>query len=99
MEKGEIFEATITQNVEAPTGVIRFVLKSDKTNLLAVVVPDVQAEGAKLGEAGVVFIYKDVPQENLFLTTYLPILLVAVLVFVFFAIQNARMNAAAGGMQ
>lgn len=93
----QIFEAEVIQNEEVPTGVIHYILKDNAEQEYSVYVTDVQAEVARLEEASVQFIVRDVPGVDIFLTVILPVFLDFLLMFILLTLTTARLNIAGGG--
>ena len=93
----QIFEAEVIQNEEVPTGVIHYILKDNAEQEYSVYVTDVQAEVARLEEASVQFIIRDVPGVDIFLTVILPVFLDFLLMFILLTLTTARLNMASGG--
>lgn len=91
---GKITEITINQNEQVPTGTIRYQLTGDEKTVYEVAVPDVVAEQQKLIELNLKYTFNDVPQENYFLTTLLPIILLGIMMFFFLSSMMMRMNGA-----
>ena len=99
LSEGQIAEASIKQNNEAPTGIVYFLKKGDDSKLLSVVTANTTLEMTQLTAAGVKFELRDVPGVDYFLTVALPVLLDFILMFVLMMLMNARLNAASGGGQ
>ncbi len=93
LSAGDVAGVVIVQNKEVPTGSARVSLKDGGERTL--VVTDVNELIARLEEGNVNYVSEDVPQENVFLTSILPALIIAggfVIVFMMMNAQNAQMN-------
>lgn len=91
----KIVVASIHQNEEVPTGYVSFALK-DQSETYRVYVTDVTREQENLLTAKIPFEIKDVPGEDIFLTTILPTLILGILIFVLFGFMTSRINNANG---
>ena len=80
-EGGTIRVAEIHQNREVPTGYVLYKLNGSET-VYKVTVNDVNAEKAAFDAVGTTYTIEDVPQENLFLTRFLPIILLGLLLMI-----------------
>ncbi|MBQ9512900.1 MAG: ATP-dependent zinc metalloprotease FtsH [Lachnospiraceae bacterium] len=92
LEAGQVVEATIIPNRETPTGSVQVVLKDRTEQLLFVT--DVNDAQILLSTHGIDATVRNVPGDNLFLTTFLPILAVLIIAVFFFVMMN---NAQSGG--
>ena len=93
LDAGEISGAVVVQNREVPTGSVEVHLTSGDEKVL--VVPDVNPVLEELETAGVKTIVRDVPGDNIFLTSILPALITVggvLLIFMMMNAQNAQMN-------
>ena len=93
LDAGEISGAVVVQNREVPTGSVEVHLTSGDEKVL--VVSDVNPVLEELETAGVKTIVRDVPGDNIFLTSILPALITVGGVFLIFMMmnaQNAQMN-------
>ena len=93
LDTGEISGAVVVQNREVPTGSVEVHLTSGDEKVL--VVSDVNPVLEELETAGVKTIVRDVPGDNIFLTSILPALITVGGVFLIFMMmnaQNAQMN-------
>ena len=93
LDAGEISGAVVVQNREVPTGSVEVHLTSGDEKVL--VVSDVNPVLEELETAGVKTIVRDVPGDNIFLTSILPALITAggvLLIFMMMNAQNAQMN-------
>lgn len=89
----DIKEVTVIQNKAVPTGVLEVKLKDDR--LKEMNVPNVSEAIKELEKNGVTAVeMRDVPKDNWFLTTLLPLLLMFGLVIFLFSMMNRQ---AAGG--
>lgn len=95
MDEGQISGAVVRQNREVPTGSIQINLKSGDEKIL--VVSDINPVLAELTDAGVSAIIRDVPGENVFMTSILPALIMVGGVFLIFMMMNAQNAQANGG--
>ena len=94
LDAGEISGAVVVQNREVPTGSVEVHLTSGDEKVL--VVSDVNPVLEELETAGVKTIVRDVPGDNIFLTSILPALITVggvLLIFMMMNAQNAQMNA------
>ena len=93
LDAGEISGAVVVQNREVPTGSVEVHLTSGDEKVL--VVSDVNPVLDELETAGVKTIVRDVPGDNIFLTSILPALITVggvLLIFMMMNAQNAQMN-------
>ena len=93
LDAGEISGAVVVQNREVPTGSVEVHLTSGDEKVL--VVSDVNPVLEELETAGVKTIVRDVPGNNIFLTSILPALITVggvLLIFMMMNAQNAQMN-------
>ena len=93
LDAGEISGAVVVQNREVPTGYVEVHLTSGDEKVL--VVSDVNPVLEELETAGVKTIVRDVPGDNIFLTSILPALITVggvLLIFMMMNAQNAQMN-------
>ena len=93
LDAGEIAGAVVVQNREVPTGSVEVHLTSGDEKVL--VVSDVNPVLEELETAGVKTIVRDVPGDNIFLTSILPALITVggvLLIFMMMNAQNAQMN-------
>ena len=93
LDAGEISGAVVVQNREVPTGSVEVHLPSGDEKVL--VVSDVNPVLEELETAGVKTIVRDVPGDNIFLTSILPALITVggvLLIFMMMNAQNAQMN-------
>lgn len=88
LEDNEIIDATIRPNKETPTGAIEVTLTSGDKKVLYVA--DVTKIQQQLMDEGLDPIMKDVPQENWFLTSILPVIVVLIVAVFFFVMMNAN---------
>lgn len=96
IEDGSVVAATIKQNQQTPTGQVVLIISDGSAEQAKVVnVPDVIAAQELLDRNGIVYTTENVPQENYFLTSVLPIILTAVVLVGMFMLMNAR--AGSGG--
>ena len=93
LDAGEISGAVVVQNREVPTGSVEVHLTSGDEKVL--VVSDVNPVLEELETAGVKTIVRDVPGDNICLTSILPALITVggvLLIFMMMNAQNAQMN-------
>ena len=93
LDAGEISGAVVVQNREVPTGSVEVHLTSGDEKVL--VVSDVNPVLEELETAGVKTIVRDVPGDNIFLTSILPALITVggvLLIFMMMNAQNAQMT-------
>ena len=93
LDAGVISGAVVVQNREVPTGSVEVHLTSGDEKVL--VVSDVNPVLEELETAGVKTIVRDVPGDNIFLTSILPALITVggvLLIFMMMNAQNAQMN-------
>ena len=93
-EDGKISSAKIYQNREVPTGSV--VLDIQGIGQKKVYVTDVNAVQELLESYKVYPTVADVPQESMFMTTLLPVLLTGVLVIFLFVMMNRQMSGGGG---
>ena len=93
LDAGEISGVVVVQNREVPTGSVEVHLTSGDEKVL--VVSDVNPVLEEQETAGVKTIVRDVPGDNIFLTSILPALITVggvLLIFMMMNAQNAQMN-------
>ena len=93
LDTGEISGAVVVQHREVPTGSVEVHLTTGDEKVL--VVSDVYPVLEELETAGVKTIVRDVPGDNIFLTSILPALITVggvLLIFMMMNAQNAQMN-------
>ena len=100
LKEGQIKKAEIHQNNEVPTGIVYYTITDAKTAVpRAVPVPNVIEERNRLINAGIEnVVIMDVPGENLFLGTILPILIMGLLMFIMLIFLNGRASSAGAGV-
>lgn len=89
-EKEEISSVTIRQNKAVPTGQVDVVLKDKEASAKTLYVSDVNEVQTMLAKNNVEFEVGDVPQENWFMTTLFPTLIMLGGVFLLFALMNRQ---------
>ena len=95
VESGAIASVTIEQNKEVPTGRLRFTYNGET---LVVNVSDVNEAQQYLEENSVAYVVGDIPSDNVFLNTMLPMLIVAVMVLLIcFLFVGPILSGNAGG--
>ncbi|MDD2972378.1 MAG: ATP-dependent zinc metalloprotease FtsH [Lachnospiraceae bacterium] len=95
LENNEIIDAIIRPNAETPTGAVELTFTTgDKKVLYVADVVKIQQE---LMDHDLDPVMKDVPRENWFMTSMLPILLVLIVAVFFFAMMNANNSGGGGG--
>ena len=90
LKEGKIGSARITQNKEVPTGSVSVDVQDLGERHLYVT--DVKEMERLLKEYGISTQIQDVPKENIFLTTLLPVLLTGGLVLMMFMMMNRQMG-------
>ena len=96
LQDGKISQCTIVQNKEVPTGYVQAKYKSDAT-VKKLYVSDVN-EAIKLIEAAdVKYSMSDVQRDSIFLTTVLPLIVVAIMAFVVITMLNPNAGGGGGG--
>lgn len=93
-EEGRVHNAVIYQNREVPTGSVTADVDSEGQK--RVYVTDVKDAQQMLEDYGVTAEVRDVPQENVFLTTLLPVLLTGGFVIFLFLMMNRQMSGGGG---
>ena len=88
LQNNEITNVTIRPNAETPTGSVEVTLKNGENKILYVA--DVAAIQKELMKQDLDPVMKDVPKENWFLTSILPILVVLIVAVFFFVMMNAN---------
>jgi len=94
IEDGNIKSIEINQNKEVPTGTLTVTFKDDTTNTLAVT--DVKEIEAITQEAGIVTYTNNVPQENWFLTSVLPYILIFIVIIILFSFLSNQASVGGG---
>ena len=95
LDEGQISGAVVIQNREVPTGSIQMNLKTGDEKVL--VVSDINPVLEELESAGVTTLIRDVPGENVFMTSILPALIMVGGVLLIFMMMNAQNAQANGG--
>ena len=97
LEAGNIKKVEIHQNNEVPTGIVYFTTsEAERASVKSVPVPNVSEELARLQAAGLKVAVLDVPGEDIFLTTILPILILGLLMFMIIFLNGRAGQAGAG---
>ena len=89
-EEGKVYDAVIYQNREVPTGSVTAEIQDEGQK--RVYVTDVKKAQEMLSKNNVFAQVKNVPQQNAFLTTLLPLLLTGGLVIFLFMMMNRQMS-------
>ena len=87
-EEGKVYDAVIYQNREVPTGSVTAEIQDEGQK--RVYVTDVKKAQEMLSKNNVFAQVKNVPQQNVFLTTLLPLLLTGGLVIFLFMMMNRQ---------
>ncbi len=90
LEQGEVVSVEIRQNTQVPTGRVSVHLKDGTQGSFAVSDVNRIQELIREADPDVPMIVGDVPAQSVFLTTVLPMLLMALLIFVFFFLMNRQ---------
>lgn len=93
-EEGRVNDAVIYQNREVPTGSVAADIENEGQK--RVYVTDVKEAQEMLEENNIASLVKDVPQQNVFLTTLLPLLLTGGLILFLFLMMNRQMSGGGG---
>ncbi len=93
-EEGRVTDAVIYQNREVPTGSVAADIENEGQK--RVYVTDVKEAQEMLEENNIAPLVKDVPQQNVFLTTLLPLLLTGGLILFLFLMMNRQMSGGGG---
>ena len=93
-EEGRVNDAVIYQNREVPTGSVAADIENEGQK--RVYVTDVKEAQEMLEENNIAHLVKDVPQQNVFLTTLLPLLLTGGLILFLFLMMNRQMSGGGG---
>ena len=88
LSKGRVDKVEIVPNSETPTGSANITLKDGTVKVLYAT--DITKVEKTVWEDGISPVVRDVPRESWFMTSILPVLLVAVICFFFFYIMNAQ---------
>ena len=96
LEQGKLTEVRLIQNEEVPTGQIRFMTSTGLNTVYSVNVPNIGAEKQKLDTASVEYALDDVPGEDIFMTTILPVIIMVLGMFIVMMLMTGRMNAGGG---
>ena len=95
LEDNKVVDATIQQNREVPTGAV--IVDTTDSGQRKVYVTDVNEAISLLNKYDIDVTTQDVPGDNVFLTTLLPVLLTGVLVIFLIMMMNRQMSAGGGG--
>ena len=90
LNQDQVVSVNITQNKEVPTGILTILQMDGMTQTLYV--SDVVAVQEMLSEYEVQVTVEDVTKDSLFVTTFLPILLMGVLIMFFIGMSNRQMG-------
>ena len=93
-EEGRVNDAVIYQNREVPTGSVAADIENEGQK--RVYVTDVKDAQEMLEANNIAPLVKDVPQQNVFLTTLLPLLLTGGLILFLFLMMNRQMLGGGG---
>ena len=93
-EEGKVNDAVIYQNREVPTGSVAADIENEGQK--RVYVTDVRDAQEMLKKNKISPLVKDVPQQNVFLTTLLPLLLTGGLILFLFLMMNRQMSGGGG---
>ena len=93
-EEGRVNDAVIYQNREVPTGSVAADIENEGQK--RVYVTDVKDAQEMLEANNIAPLVKDVPQQNVFLTTLLPLLLTGGLILFLFLMMNRQMSGGRG---
>ena len=93
-EEGRVNDAVIYQNREVPTGSVAADIENEGQK--RVYVTDVKEAQEMLEANNIAPLVKDVPQQNVFLTTLLPLLLTGGLILFLFLMMNRQMSGGGG---
>lgn len=93
-EEGRVNDAVIYQNREVPTGSVAADIENEGQK--RVYVTDVKDAQEMLEVNNIAPLVKDVPQQNVFLTTLLPLLLTGGLILFLFLMMNRQMSGGGG---
>ena len=95
LEDNKVVDATIQQNREVPTGAV--IVDTTDSGQRKVYVTDVNEAISLLNKYDIDVTIQDVPGDNVFLTTLLPVLLTGALVIFLIMMMNRQMSAGGGG--
>lgn len=95
LEDNKVVDATIQQNREVPTGAV--IVDTTDSGQKKVYVTDVNEAITLLNKYDIDITTQDVPGDNVFLTTLLPVLLTGALVIFLIMMMNRQMSAGGGG--
>ena len=90
LNQDQVVSVNITQNKEVPTGILTILQMDGMTQTLYV--SDVVAVQELLSDYEVQVTVEDVTKDSLFVTTFLPILLMGVLIMFFIGMSNRQMG-------
>ena len=93
-EDGRVSSASLYQNREVPTGSVVADIKGEGQK--KVNVTDVNTAQEILEKYDIHPDVKDVPQESVFLTTFLPVILTGVFILILFVMMNRQMSGGGG---
>ncbi len=94
LKEDQVSQVKIHQNREIPTGQIAVLLQNGEQRQFYV--SDVREIETMTEQAGLIPIVYNVPQENVFLTTILPVLLTGGLILFLFVFMNRQMSGGGG---
>lgn len=94
LKDGKVYDARIHQNNEVPTGSVIVGVTGEGQK--RVYVTDVKEAETLLRESGIDPVTDDVPKDNVFLTTFLPLLVTGGLVIFLMLMMNRQMSGGGG---
>ncbi len=94
LDDGKVSDVVIAPNKETPTGSVRVTLSTGETKVLYV--PDVSEMEHFFENKGIDVLMRDVPKENWFVNSMLPMLIVLIIGVFFFTMMNSQ-NAGSNG--
>ena len=96
LENGAVSKIEIDQNNEVPTGVLEITFKDKTTKVLYV--ENLSTITAELKERGVKYTMSDVTRQSFFTGTVLPMIIMLVIMFIFYAVIINRQTGGTGNV-
>ena len=94
LKEKKVEEITIIQNKEVPTGKLTFKVDGKQKTLN---IPDVNEVTKEIRDAKLTYVMKDVKRDSVFLTTILPLIIMAIIAFLIFGMISGSSSGGNGG--
>jgi len=94
LKEKKVEEITIIQNKEVPTGKLTFKVDGKQKTLN---IPDVNEVTKEIRDAKLTYVMKDVKRDSVFLTTILPLIIMAIIAFLIIGMISGSSSGGNGG--